>query len=638
VNLLKILSLTKKNTFRDVTIVFLFFHAITIYSQKKIVDIERDYYYTFNDLLPYGTLNDLTVKIKFLPTSAINGCKTNNYISVILDGSFKTTPRFLSLDIMFKDCNNAPYSQTICIPLSRSELKQFLKFDNINESRFSNVLGLDNNNPYNNDFTYLSEKIEEISNVRLTTTYAASKAKKVSSLENPKKIDISNEPGEENTVTDRAELNSKIELKVNGGKLPPGGEWIWYADEKQQNIIGKGSSIIYKLNGKKPEISISVIGRTSDKSQNTISITRKVYLEVKKVLLKEIETLLNSNEIYKAQDLITQLEDSYQYDTDINKKSKEINAVILKKEKEEESKAKQELQAKIHNLETDFPEINKSIKTTIQNYLNENLKSKYQQSGTYDINLTSEYKINDRFYFENKNSIEFSNSLTKYLNSTSFSFNKPKISYGKSNVKSVEVNASSSYLYKISITNKEEKVKFKNNKWETNSLEISNLLSKNYNNYYSSYPNGTYKVEIRTISFDNKNYYHTSGILNNKNDGPGNAIYSVFIPSVGRNKVGLKNGKTWTLGIIGLAAIAVGSKYYSNLQYDKFLIANDQSSLDKSYNNANIANKISLVSAGLSATLYTINIVSVLSKGINNKKNPNQSTILPLKIDTIFLP
>jgi hypothetical protein len=117
-------------------------------------------------------------------------------------------------------------------------------------------------------------------------------------------------------------------------------------------------------------------------------------------------------------------------------------------------------------------------------------------------------------------------------------------------------------------------------------------------------------------------------------DGLNNVFKSIFIPSLGRKNVGLKNGKLITFSIIGLATISVLSKIYSNNQYSKFLAANDQVTLDKSYDNANIANKAHLISAGLGITIYSFNLVSVFSKGRKNKAN-YQYDNLPFKKNDI---
>ena len=629
-----------KNFYRVLVTQFLilstFLYPLFSFCQNVIEPVERDRNYLLNDLLNSSVTLNVRLYLQIQPATPINQCNTKNYISIKLEGSFSNRPQFITFDLLYKDCNNIAYLKTMSIPISRNELREYADLNSDSGNSISRILGTGGTSRYENNFNFTSENLDKLSNVRITNTYEGGKTQRFDVIEQPTRINIANAPGEENSRSDRAEFNSRVNLSLSGGRLPQGGDWTWYDDEKQQNVIGKGRSISYPSNIKKPEIVISVIGSTPDKSKSSKPLTRTLYIEVKQILLKEIEVLQKSSQFNEALDLISMLKDSYLNDIAINRKYEEINTLLAKQDAEEEKKALLNIKDKEYNLSQNFPDQDKSIKNTMQTFLNDNLYRQAMSDGIYNLDIGVEYKIYDKYYFKNNNTIDLNKSLVQYLNDKKQSFNPPKLTYY--NKKSTEVNASGSYNYKIYLNSRLLKVSKKNNEWQTENFEILNLLNKNYGNTYSSRPNGKYSLNLKTIVIGNNKLYQTSGTLEKKSDGPGNVLYSVFIPSMGRNNVGLKNGTSWTLAILGLAAISVGSKLYSNAEYNKFLKANGQVELDKSYKNANASNKISLISAGLGLTLYSINLYSVFSKGTKNKKNPNYNSALPTITDKIILP
>jgi len=613
-----------------------FLYPLFSFCQNVIEPVVRDRNYLLNDLLNSSTPVDVNLYFTIQPSTPTKHCNTLNFISIRPEGTFSNRPQFITFDILYKDCNNIAYTKTMSIPISRSELKEYADINAESGNGMSRMLGTGGTSRYENHFNFTSENLDKLSNVRITNTYEGGKTQRFDVIEQPTRINIANAPGEENSRSERAEFNSTVNLSLSGGKLPQGGDWTWYDDEKQQNVIGKGRSISYLSNIKKPEIIISVIGSTPDRSKNTSPLNRKLFIEVKQILLKEIDILQKSNQFNEALDLIRMLKDSYLNDIAINRKDEEINTLLAKRDQEEEKKALQNIQDKEYNLSQNFPDQDKSIKNTMQTFLNDNLYRQEMSDGVYNLDIGVEYKINDKYYFKNNNTLDLNKFLVQYLNEKKQSYIPPKLTYY--NKKSTEVNAYDSYNYKIYLSRKIIKVNKKNDKWETENFEILNLLNKNYQNTFVSRPNGKYSLNIKTIVIGNNKFIQTSGSLEKKSDGPGNVFYSVFIPSIGRNNVGLKNGTSWTLAILGLAALSIGSKLYSNNEYDKFLKSNDQLELDKSYKNANDSNKIALISAGLGITLYAINLSSVFTKGLKNKKNPSSNAALPAIADKIILP
>jgi hypothetical protein len=65
----------------------------------------------------------------------------------------------------------------------------------------------------------------------------------------------------------------------------------------------------------------------------------------------------------------------------------------------------------------------------------------------------------------------------------------------------------------------------------------------------------------------------------------------------------------------------MGSKLYSDAKYKSYLGATNQADIKRYYTNANINHKISLISRGISASIYLHDIIWVISKGAKNLKS-----------------
>jgi len=612
-----------------------FLYPLVSFCQNVIEPVERDRNYLLNDLLNSSITLDVKLYLQIQPATPINHCNTKNYISIKLEGTFSTRPQFITFDLIYKDCNNTAYIKSMSIPISRNELREYADLNSDSGNSISRILGTGGTSTYENHFNFTSENLDKLSNVRITNTYIGGQAQRFDVIEQPTRINIANAPGEENSRSDRAEFNSTIQLSLSGGKLPQAGDWVWYDDEKQQNVIGRGRSISYLSNIKKPEVLISVIGSTSDRSKSTKPLSRTLFIEVKQLLLQETEILLKSNQFNEALDLIRMLKDSYLNDIAINKKYEEIKTLNAKIEKEEEEKALNRIIDKDYNLSQNFPAEDRFIKNVLQNLLNEKLFKDQMKNGVYNLDIGLEYKRNNSYYFSAKNTMELSTFSVQYLNNISKTISSPKLNYAKG--KYTEVNAYGEYSYGVDIDNKSYDIYKKNGKWESNNSDLLNIMNKNYSYSSNINPDGKYSVIVKTITIENIKYFQTTGSRTQRLDGPNNVLKSIFIPSVGRNNVGLKNGKSITMVILGLAALSIGSKLYSNSEYNKFLNSNDQITLDKTYQNANNFNKVALVSAGLGITLYSYNLFSVFAKGKKNLRNQISSNSLPSKNDKIIL-
>ena len=137
----------------------------------------------------------------------------------------------------------------------------------------------------------------------------------------------------------------------------------------------------------------------------------------------------------------------------------------------------------------------------------------------------------------------------------------------------------------------------------------------------SKYPkvNGKLSYSIRNIDFNgekSKEIYLTKF----KTRGPLNALWSFIVPGSGSLMVTYgKKGWGSFGGFIFSSGLGLASKYYSNLEYQKYQSATSQTDIDKYYGNANMLHKIALISGGVSATIYVYDIIRSFSKGCKNR-------------------
>jgi hypothetical protein len=135
-----------------------------------------------------------------------------------------------------------------------------------------------------------------------------------------------------------------------------------------------------------------------------------------------------------------------------------------------------------------------------------------------------------------------------------------------------------------------------------------------------SFRYGEYTIEVKNKEF-NGVLFSDLAITEFKTFGPEAALFSTLIPGLGTLKAtnGEKGRGRFTYFLLS-SGLTIGSKLYSDIQYKNYLAATSQTDIDKYYNNANISNKIALLSGGLSASIYLYDIFGALSQGAKNLK------------------
>jgi len=155
-----------------------------------------------------------------------------------------------------------------------------------------------------------------------------------------------------------------------------------------------------------------------------------------------------------------------------------------------------------------------------------------------------------------------------------------------------------------------------NKKLSTSNLnEIDSYLSKN------SDKKGKFIFKIKEKEI-NGNTFTDISLISYKVARPRSAIYSLIMPGMGTLKVsyGEKGWGRLTCFLLS-SAVSVGAKLYSDQNYERYLRSTNIIDQDQFYEQANIANKVFLVSAGLSATIYTYDFFWVISRGIKNLRS-----------------
>lgn len=152
-----------------------------------------------------------------------------------------------------------------------------------------------------------------------------------------------------------------------------------------------------------------------------------------------------------------------------------------------------------------------------------------------------------------------------------------------------------------------------------------NLSQTNLNmisNYLRQYPEskGKFIFDIKEKEISG-NTYTDINLMKYKVARPRAAIYSLIMPGMGTLKVsyGEKGWARFTCFLLS-SVVSASSKVYSDMNYQKYLNSTNPEEMTKFYDQANIAHKLFLTTAGISATVYTYDFFWVISRGVKNLK------------------
>lgn len=137
---------------------------------------------------------------------------------------------------------------------------------------------------------------------------------------------------------------------------------------------------------------------------------------------------------------------------------------------------------------------------------------------------------------------------------------------------------------------------------------------------------GKYVFEVKSKQLNDNRQFFDIDLKKYKVNGPESALLSMLMPGMGTLRVTYgKKGWIQFSSFIFCTGISLGTMVYSSNQYEKYKNSINQSDMDKFYDKANVSHKISLISGGLSASIYLYDIFWVFGKGFKNL-NESKST------------
>ena len=152
-------------------------------------------------------------------------------------------------------------------------------------------------------------------------------------------------------------------------------------------------------------------------------------------------------------------------------------------------------------------------------------------------------------------------------------------------------------------------------------LQDLKINGMEYRKYINNYPSGKWTFDVTNKTINNSTFNDIRLVKYKTSAGPASAFYSMLLPGMGTLKVTKgEKGRGRTAWFLISSGLAIGSKLHSNKQYENYLSATDQVSIDNYYDKANTSNKIALISGGLSLSIYLHDIIWVFSKGAKNQK------------------
>jgi tetratricopeptide (TPR) repeat protein len=162
-------------------------------------------------------------------------------------------------------------------------------------------------------------------------------------------------------------------------------------------------------------------------------------------------------------------------------------------------------------------------------------------------------------------------------------------------------------------------------KFKRKGISASNLPSQTISTFQSfasknEIYQGKCEVAIKSKNFNNSKYVDID-LIRYKAVGPEVALYSLVLPGIGSYKATAgRKGLLRFESFLVSAGIAVGTEMLSRNTYDEYLATNEPQKMNDLYNKANLYHKISLVAAGLTASIYVYELVDAFHLGLKNTK------------------
>jgi hypothetical protein len=546
---------------------------------------------------------DLKVEIKYSP----NLCPTKTTFFVNYNGYFSTQNKYLIIKLKYINCDdNLPYILTFSVPLGKVDLdySKWLgsKFKNYqaNQEMANKAIILEGN-----DFTMNTNPANAVELIDLKVeNYESSDTKKFDALEAPISIQVLNSNGELNCDQERANLGTQIVLKPIGGYLPLNGRWEWFKGDCSSSPIHSGSELKVLINDTFDFNSKYSLVGVDSKGNRSKCVNAYIFSNITEILLNYADNEFKNSRYSKASEMYNMLLVKYS-------KGIQVSEVTKKRNQAEELSTKDKIHLYRNTCNNSFNQISLDAKNRLKDDLGKGDRGKVKGQ----INFTCDSRGNKEFFIVSDLKSNM-NDLLAYLNKNNNSY-KSSVICLHSSKKEIMVTSKDSFLFDVNWETESKIIKLEKNNLNANSNPtITLILSQNI-----AQPYGVYKVTEKAIDYNGVKSVFTSIKGIKSYSGSGQVFKSMLLPGWGSRKVAEnKYTKHISKFFVSSAALCIGSLLYSQKKYQDYLNAQDQSSMSKAYQKANLAHKVYYCTGFIIGAIYTIDIGYTLIKGFKNTK------------------
>jgi hypothetical protein len=547
---------------------------------------------------------NLKVEIKQEP----NICPNPTTFMVNYNGNFSSNNIYLNLKLKYINCNGVSNLLRFSLPLGQTDKNYSRWFGSAYSNFSSSDILVEKKLILSNGTSQLFELItNDNSSIELieakVENFVVYENKTFDALEAPSSIEIFNANGEVNCDQERAVLGSKIVLKPKGGHLPANGHWEWYIGDCLGSAIHIGPELNVLLNDTLNfRDKYSIVG-VDAKGNRTNCINGYIFSNIAEILTKYANNEFKNARYLKAANIYNTL--LAQYSKDIS-----VAEITQKRDYAEEQSAKDRTYLYRNISNNSYNEILLAAKNK--------LKADFVIGRENGI---IQGQIN--FLSDDKGAKQFSNAsatqsnlddLLRYLNENVDLYKSPSIYINKTK-KEIMVKAKDSFVFDLKWSTR---INFYDIRTDYKQINHKTVAQRTDN---LNDPLARYKVTVKEIDF-NGEHSSTTYIKGVKSySGSRHVFKSMILPGWGSKQVA-KNKYTKHVSkfFITGAALCVGSWLYANKQYQDYLNAQNQSSMLKAYQQANIANKVFLCTGAMVGVIYTIDIGYTIVRGLKNTK------------------
>lgn len=537
-----------------------------------------------------------------------------SYFDFKWTGKFQSSEKYVSFKYTYIDCKDLNnYYRVFCIPIGFSTT--LMKYYQIRQSAYELAQEKTNVHALLDQFEFMPKQEGIISDIKVISRYVEPEPVRLA-LSAPNSLSAINPNSQTNTQYYPIKIGEQVTLRLYGGSLIPNSNWYWFQDYCGNTKIDSGEVIKVK-----PNHTLSYFARaesfTGGKTTRCASII--VYVDPNSIIVRDS---LNYANYYFLKNEYGRALKTYEYVLSLDRNNKtaldrveEIDLLLNR--------------SRIFPYERTNYSDNVQIKLDIAKELEE--ISSERSSGVAHIRIL--------FNSDTNGVMQFSYEVLKTSDLTPNELAKLIPIGGKYHaaiLKGYYVMAHQEYLVDLSWNNSFVTIKKKNNTWPENLFEKNPVFNSVRLSTINNWPKGKYKFEVKTKIQTNQIRNDITLVKYKCTSGPQNVILSMILPGLGTRKVvdGNKGLRRSTFFIL-TAGVSVFAKVISDRTYNEYLIASNQTEIEKLYNKANLTNRVFIVSGSLAASIYLYDIIYVIHKGRTNIKKYKFATPYIVKREPI---